>query len=243
MADRIIIEDLAVSLADQERRFTINVSALEMHAGEVVGLSGASGTGKTMLLEMLGLLRCPDSGKYQLETGNKSINLKDLWQSSRLRTADIRALHFGFVPQSGGLIPFLSAAENIALSQRIAKRIDKDWSDNLVERLNLGDVLNMNPGALSIGQRQRVAIARALAHFPTFVIADEPTAALDPEAAETAMSLLIDSAVSGGAGVLISSHDHQLLNRFPMFRLALELTNSPGDRDVRSSLFAFESFD
>jgi putative ABC transport system ATP-binding protein len=83
-----------------------------------------------------------------------------------------------------------------------------------------------------------VAIARALAHRPAFVIADEPTAALDPEAAEAAMGLLIEAAEQGGAAVIVSSHDHGLLDWFAMTRLRLALVPGGADGTVRSVLAA-----
>ena len=92
------------------------------------------------------------------------------------------------------------------------------------------------PRNFSGGQRQRVAVCRALAHRPAFVIADEPTAALDPEAATRAMGLLIDMATIGGAGVIISSHDLNLLDRFDLRRVSLGLVGTPGDNEVVSQL-------
>ena len=120
------------------------------------------------------------------------------------------------------------------LSQRIADHAEPAWGESLLHRLGLADLGALMPAALSIGQRQRVAIARALAHRPSFVIADEPTAALDPEAAENAMSLLLAAARDGGAGVIISSHDHDLLERFDLSRL--DLTLSRNDDGVVSTV-------
>lgn len=214
---------IAVAIADAERRFTLSVPALELRSGEVFGLTGPSGTGKTMLLEVLGLLRRPTRGSYALAEGPGQIDL----MAKDLDAPGIRGQYFGFVPQSGGLLPFLTVAENVALSQKIAGREDLEWASTLLERLGLAELSQLEPSALSIGQRQRVAIARALAHRPAFLIADEPTAALDPEAAQTAMGLLLGAARDGGAGVIISSHDHALLNTFKLRRLALHLETGP----------------
>ena len=238
MPARLTLENLYVSLADGDRGFTLSIPAMALEAGEVVGLTGPSGTGKTMMLEVLGLLRRPGSGSYVLETGDMTLDLASIWDRTDISPPDVRGAHFGFVPQSGGLLPFLTVTENIQISQRIAGRTDEEWQLELTERLGLAEVATLRPPALSIGQRQRVAIARALAHRPSFVIADEPTAALDPEAAETAMGLLIEAATSGGSGVVISSHDLTLLDRFDMKRLALAITSDKGNPSVTSTLAA-----
>ncbi|MEP3783755.1 ATP-binding cassette domain-containing protein [Ascidiaceihabitans sp.] len=237
MPARLILKGVEVSLADRERRFTLSVPDLSIGAGEAVGLTGPSGTGKTLMLELLGLLRRPSSVRaFGISSDRQTLDLASVWTPGAQSPAQVRADMFGFVPQSGGLLPFLSVTENIHLAQSISGREDVAWQDHLVGQLGLGDVRQLRPGSLSIGQRQRVAIARALAHRPAFVIADEPTAALDPGAASTAMGLLIDVAATGGAGVIISSHDLALLDQFPMRRVALELVSAPGAAEARSQL-------
>lgn len=233
----IDIESLAVVASDGDRTFRLEIDRLALGAGEVVGFTGASGTGKTMLLEVLGLLRRPAAGGRFMLSGAEEADVAAMWAAGRARSQApaLRGALFGFVPQTGGLLPFLTVAENIAVSQRIAGRHDAAWLAALEARLGLSGVRDLRPAALSIGQRQRVAIARALAHRPPFLIADEPTAALDPENAAAAMGLLIDAAAEGGAAVMVSSHDHGLLDRFPMRRLRLEAAPG-GDREVRSRL-------
>lgn len=234
------MDQLTVSVSDRERRFNLSVPELSLQSGDVIGLSGPSGSGKTMMLEVLGLLRRPTKcGAFRIDTEPSPIDLTRIWTRGDISPAQIRADLFGFVPQSGGLLPFMTVADNIALSQRISEREDADWVTELTERLRLSDVTGLHPGALSIGQRQRVAIARALAHRPAFVIADEPTAALDPGAAETAMGLMIEVAKSGGAAVIISSHDLTLLDRFAMTRLGLAVS-SDNSGEVESRLGALE---
>lgn len=235
MSSALVIEGMSLSLEDQERRFTLELDSLRLGAGEVIGFSGPSGTGKTMLLEVLGLLRrVGRADAFRLEHDGAQIDLMNPGSRSGPGAAEIRARYFGFVPQSGGLLPFLTVRENIALSQRIVGRPDPARVASLEHQLGLDGVRHQRPKALSIGQRQRVAIARALAHRPTFVIADEPTAALDPENARTAMHLLIDAALTGGAGVIVSSHDLDLLGAFPMRRLVLELAAGGAAGEIRS---------
>ena len=120
MAARLDISDLSVSLADQDQKFTLSVPKLTLASGGIVGLTGSGGTGKTLLLEVLGLLRRPSgNSSYQLKDNGKIVDLTDVWDGGYNRTPETRAAHFGFVPQSGGLLPFLSVSENMERSQKI----------------------------------------------------------------------------------------------------------------------------
>ncbi|WP_158964922.1 ABC transporter ATP-binding protein [Chachezhania sediminis] len=238
-APRLAIADLSVGASDSDRSFRLEINRLEIAAGEVAGIQGASGTGKTMLLEVLGLLRRPDPGStFALTTPGGTVDLAAMWTKPGIRVAApaLRGRHYGFVPQSGGLLPFLSVADNISLSQKIAGRVDADWQADLETLLGIDRLRRLRPDALSIGQRQRVAVARALSHRPDIVIADEPTAALDPENAAGVMELLIRAARGGGAAVAISSHDLDLLDRFAMRRFRLELAPSQDPAHVVSQL-------
>lgn len=247
MAYRLEIEDLSVTLGDTERRFTLQAGAWSISAGEVIGLTGPSGSGKTLLLELLGMLRAPDAGQYHAVplqgSDGPQQDFAAHWKApdAMARCADARARFFGFVPQAGGLLPFLNVIENVAISQQIAGRPDAAWLKALLGELGLDKIAGLRPAALSIGQRQRVAIARALAHRPFCVIADEPTAALDPENAHAAMSLLIDAARAGGTATLLSSHDYPTLSQFPMRRMGLQIISPPSDPNVVSALVPLET--
>jgi putative ABC transport system ATP-binding protein len=246
MAYRLDIDNLTVTLGDAERRFTLQAGQWSIAAGEVIGLTGPSGTGKTLLLELLGMLRAPESGGYRavpLDSDNAEQDFAGHWRAPNAMAlcAEARARFFGFVPQAGGLLPFLTVGENVEISQRIAKRPDPAWCATLLGELGLDRISHLRPAALSIGQRQRVAIARALAHRPFCVIADEPTAALDPENAQAAMGLLIDAARAGGTATLLSSHDYPTLSQFPMRRMGLRITSAPHDPSVVSTVLPLES--
>ncbi|MEM9577290.1 MAG: ATP-binding cassette domain-containing protein [Pseudomonadota bacterium] len=246
MAYCLEIEDLSVTLGDAERRFSLKTGAWSISAGEVIGLTGPSGSGKTLLLELLGMLRAPDAGHYcavPVNGGDRPAqDFATYWTApdAMRRCADARARFFGFVPQAGGLLPFLTVAENVEISQKIAGRENVTWLNTLLGELGLDSISHLRPAALSIGQRQRVAIARALAHRPFCVIADEPTAALDPENAHRAMALLIDAARAGGAATLLSSHDYPTLARFPMRRMGLTITSPVSDPNVISTLMPLD---
>ena len=235
----LAVEALSIDATDGDRSFRLDVDRFSIGVGEVIGISGPSGTGKTMLLEVLGLLRRPSpGGVFELSTSEGTVDVAAMWDGPDVarEAPALRGAHFGFVPQSGGLLPFLTVSENISLSQRVAGCSDPGWQADLERQLGLAKLGKLHPAALSIGQRQRVAIARALAHRPSFVIADEPTAALDPENATRAMSLLIEAARAGNAAVMISSHDLLLLNQFAMRHVRLALAASKDAHSVRSCL-------
>lgn len=225
MRDGLRLENAEIRLADGDRAFVLRIEALSLSSGRAVALTGASGSGKTLLLELLGLLRAPGPGTRYVRIAGAvdETDLAGLWQTGArsVALALARGRLFGFVPQTGGLMPFLSVAENIALPQRIAGRVDPGWRTALIARLGLEDVAGLLPGALSIGQRQRTAIARSLAHRPAFVIADEPTAALDPESADAVLGLFLEMAAEQGCGVILSSHDRDRIGRFGIARLHL----------------------
>lgn len=219
-------------LRDGDREFRLQWNAFDLTGGEPVALTGASGAGKTLLLELLGLLRAPGPGMVYgwSDAGGQAHDLAGLWTRGPRNSAlaEMRGRLFGFVPQTGGLMPFLSVAENVALPQRINDCMDADWCATLIDRLGLATVAALRPAALSIGQRQRTAVARALAHRPPFVIADEPTGALDPESADTVLELLLETARDQGCGVILSSHDLDRIARFGIPRLALSVETGVG---------------
>ena len=236
MAQGLNIRDGHIALQDGDRSFRLEIDSLTLVPGQAVALTGASGSGKTLMLELLGLLRAPGAGtRYDW---GAQVDLAALWRKGPRNgaLAARRGAMFGFVPQSGGLLPFLTVRENIHLPQRLNHCEDAGWVATLIDRLGLEDVAQLHPAALSIGQRQRTAIARALAHRPPFVIADEPTAALDPDTADTVLQLLLDMASGQGCGVILSSHDAPRITRFGIPRLTL--ASKVKGRDVTSRLQA-----
>ncbi len=164
-------------------RFELRVPFLSAKPGEFTAVVGPSGCGKSTLLDMLGLVLQPTNAKEFLfcpgKKGGKPINISALSES---KLADIRKSSIGYVLQTGGLLPFLNVRDNITLPcklNRLTGQAHHKEVLQLVERLGITDQLSKKPQHLSGGQRQRVAIARALAFKPPFVLADEPTAAVD----------------------------------------------------------------
>lgn len=200
--------NLVSELAQPGRFFRFELRNLDVAPGDICVIAGPSGSGKTLLLETLGLLLRPKSGECRIRDPRcGEIDIRALWDGPAKLLSHARGRAYGFVPQSGGLVPFLTARENVALSQDAAERRDADFLEFLIHRLGLSDVAEAKPGQLSIGQRQRVAIGRALAHRPALVIADEPTSALDAALRETVYAALLEVANETETSVVMSSHD------------------------------------
>ncbi|MFJ2257326.1 ABC transporter ATP-binding protein [Streptomyces sp. NPDC087844] len=176
--------------------------------GELVALKGRSGSGKTTLLNVVGGLDEPDGGRITVD----GLDLSGLGENGLL---ELRRDRIGFVFQSFGLIPILTAAENVGVPMRL-RRTDPREREERVELLlslvGLADQAAQRPGELSGGQQQRVAIARALANSPALLIADEPTGQLDAETGIGVMELLRAVVHSEQVTALVATHDAALLD-------------------------------
>ncbi|MFF5937321.1 ABC transporter ATP-binding protein [Streptomyces sp. NPDC012508] len=181
--------------------------SFDVHRGELVALKGRSGSGKTTLLNLVGGLDTPDGGRITID----GTDLADLGEDGLL---ELRRDRIGFIFQSFGLIPILSAAENVGVPLRLRKADPKEREERvalLLALVGLADHAAQRPGELSGGQQQRVAIARALANRPALLIADEPTGQLDAETGLAVMELLRAVVRSEGVTALVATHDAQLL--------------------------------
>ncbi|MEI6559607.1 MAG: ABC transporter ATP-binding protein [Rhodospirillaceae bacterium] len=189
--------------------FRLLVPELEIAEGETLVVMGESGSGKSTLLDMLALLAPPTACRRFLfgESGGM-VDLGAAWAAGhRGRLAALRAAAMGYVLQTGGLLPSLSVGENILLSRRLLGLAGAGPVPELAARLGIGALMARRPEQLSIGQRQRVAVVRALAHQPGLVLADEPTAALDPARAAGLAGLLAGVAAEIGAALVVVCHD------------------------------------
>ncbi len=181
--------------------------SFEVPRGELVALKGRSGSGKTTLLNLLGGLDQPDEGSVTVD-GTQVVGLGEEG------LLELRRDRIGFIFQSFGLIPILSAAENVGVPMRLKKVAPREREERvalLLSLVGLGDHAAQRPGELSGGQQQRVAIARALANRPALLIADEPTGQLDAETGLAVMELLRAVVRSEGVTALVATHDTQLL--------------------------------
>jgi putative ABC transport system ATP-binding protein len=199
-----------------DNAFELQVPEFAVARGELLAVTGRSGSGKSTLLEVLGLILHPQSsGGFTLCLDGIVHDLMALWQrNAQDALAALRARAFGFVLQTGGLLPFLSVRDNIALPRRLlGLPLDDELVRELPQALGIAALLGKMPAELSIGERQRVAIARALAHHPELLLADEPTAALDPEHAQRVFELLIRLVQRFGMSAIVVTHDWDLVQQ------------------------------
>jgi lipoprotein-releasing system ATP-binding protein len=179
---------------------------LDVYPGEMIGLIGPSGSGKSSLLHAAGLLEHPDAGEIFIEGRDCS----KLWEGQRTR---VRLGSIGFVYQFHHLLPEFSALDNVAMPLRIAgksRSAARERAEELLTRLGLAERLHHQPAQMSGGEQQRVAIARALANAPRIVLADEPTGNLDPTTSQAVFQNLFDLCRSQGVAALIATHNMEL---------------------------------
>jgi putative ABC transport system ATP-binding protein len=176
--------------------------------GELVAIRGRSGAGKTTLLNLIGGLDRPTAGSVRV-AGH------DVTAAGEQELLSLRRGTIGFVFQSFGLIPILSAAENVGVPLRLAKVPPAERDERvsmLLEMVGLGGHAAQRPYELSGGQQQRVAVARALANDPQLLIADEPTGQLDSETGRSIMDLLRALVRARGMTALVATHDASLID-------------------------------
>ncbi|MDX6759613.1 MULTISPECIES: ABC transporter ATP-binding protein [Streptomyces] len=181
--------------------------SFEVRRGELTALKGRSGSGKTTLLNLVGGLDTPTSGRI-------SVDGTDLAALGEPDLLALRRDRIGFVFQSFGLIPVLTAAENVGVPMRLRRmpaREREERARTLLALVGLADHAEQRPGELSGGQQQRVAVARALANEPDLIIADEPTGQLDSETGRSIMELLRAVVRSESVTVLVATHDPNLI--------------------------------
>jgi putative ABC transport system ATP-binding protein len=176
--------------------------------GELVTVRGRSGAGKTTLLNLIGGLDRPTAGRVVVAGTDVTAAGEQELLALRLNTV-------GFVFQSFGLIPILSAAENVGVPMRLARVPTAEREEKvavLLEMVGLGAHAKQRPYELSGGQQQRVAVARALANDPQLLIADEPTGQLDSETGRSILDLLAAVVRARGMTAVIATHDKSLVN-------------------------------
>lgn len=190
---------------------------LEIQSGEFVALLGASGSGKSSLLNLIAGLDSPTSG--QVVSGGK-----DLARLSRQELAKYRRYTVGMVFQSFNLIPSMTVLENVELPLRFAE-VERSQraalARNALERVGLGGRISHRPIELSGGEQQRVALARALVNQPSILLADEPTGNLDSHTGTEVMELIRNLNISSGTTVVLVTHEQAIAERYAARMISL----------------------
>jgi len=182
--------------------------SIRVDRGELVAVRGRSGSGKTTLLSLIGALDLPTSGTV-------SVGTQPLSSMAERDLVTFRRRTIGFIFQAFGLLPILSAAENVEIPLRLVgtdPRIRDERVADLLEMVGLGDRVNHRPHELSGGEQQRVAIARALANRPQLLLADEPTGQLDSQTGHGIMALIRSIVRGEGTTAVVATHDPALID-------------------------------
>lgn len=209
MTTELSFTDVTLTFPDGKDRVTaVNNVSFTLKPGELIAITGPSGSGKSSLLALAATLITPDSGSIMLGD-------TELAHLSGKQAAECRRNRIGIVFQQSNLIPSLTALEQLEMMrhlgppwhQKTQRKKVRSRGMELLERLDLGDCADRRVGALSGGQRQRVNIARALMNSPELLVVDEPTSALDSQRSRIVMELLLDLVRSENVGTLLVTHD------------------------------------
>ena len=186
----------------------LGIEYYELKQGEQAALVGSSGGGKTTLLNVISGILTPDSGKVIVD----GRDIAGFHEVSRDR---FRAAKIGFVFQTFNLLPAFTALENVLLGMSFSGRpVNKPFAISLLERVGLGGRLNHLPGRMSVGEQQRVSVARSMANKPSLLLADEPTANVDPANQDLILNLIKDTCKEHNVTLLMVTHAMEVANTF-----------------------------
>jgi putative ABC transport system ATP-binding protein len=231
------IRDLLKVRKSEGSEFRLVVPQLTIAEGEKIALVGPSGCGKSTLLDILAMVLSPTKvNVFEFKPkGLYSTNVASVWDRKKLnRLSELRKRHMGYILQMGGLLPYISVRDNINMSCRLLSIKGRPVIEPLAIKLGIHGQLGKLPGLLSVGERQRVAIARALAHRPSIVIADEPTASLDPITAQRLMHVLMELTDELALTVIIASHDNQLIEHLGLRKIEHYFNNYHNESIIES---------
>lgn len=190
------------------RLSVLNIAQFQLSTGEQVALVGSSGGGKTTLLNVIAGITTADAGSIKIG-GVETFGRPEPWRDR------FRAERIGYVFQTFHLLPAFTALENVLLGMSFrGKRADRGFAVKLLERVGLGHRLHHRPAHLSVGEQQRVSVARALANTPQLLLADEPTANVDPANQQNILDLLRDSCRDHKVSLLLVTHASEVAAQF-----------------------------
>ena len=224
-----------VTLPDGEDLHILRGVNLDVAAGEHVSIVGRSGTGKSTMLNIIGLLDAPTSGTYELD----GVDTTRLGEGRRAR---MRGEDFGFVFQQFNVFAARTAAENVEVPLLYASGAQllcrRSIALDMLERVGLADRADSHPGEMSGGEQQRIAIARALVRRPRVILADEPTGALDPDTGRAVMTLLEEVARESDSALIVITHDMAVAARasraYELYDGVLHEVTDPGTLTQRA---------
>lgn len=186
----------------------LNISHFSMARGEQAALVGSSGGGKTTLLNVISGILPADSGRIEVDG-------TDISRFPEVTRDRFRAAKIGFVFQTFNLLPAFTALENVTLGMTFTDRgVDQDFAKDLLNRVGLGKRLHHIPQRMSVGEQQRVSVARSLANRPALLLADEPTANVDPANQELILNLIRDTCSEHNVTLLMVTHAMEVANTF-----------------------------
>ena len=206
----LLLENIRKSYPEPDggRLPVLEIERFEMARGEQLALVGASGGGKTTLLNVISGITTPDSGRVVID----DTLVSKMPEAVRDR---FRAERIGFVYQTFNLLPAFTALENVLLGMSFSRgRVDRDRALELLESVGLTNRLNHRPGQLSVGEQQRVAVARALSNRPSLLLADEPTANVDLANQQTILDLIRTACTTDSVALLLVTHSVDVAQQF-----------------------------
>jgi putative ABC transport system ATP-binding protein len=205
-----IVECIDIKKSYQQGKVQVNALngiSISVAESDFVALAGPSGSGKTTMLNIIGGLDSPDSGRVK-------VNGRTLNEMSQSELATMRLKRIGFVFQAYNLVPVLSALENVEfvmLLQGVPATERRDRAEAILDDVGLKDMYHRRPSELSGGQQQRVAVARSIVAHPSIVLADEPTANLDSKTGEDLLILMKEMNEKRGVTFIFSTHDKMVM--------------------------------
>ena len=206
----LLLENLEKSYVEGDGQIlqVLDIPRFEVAAGEQLAIVGRSGCGKTTLLHVIAGIARADSGKVLVD----GIDLTSLSEAARDR---VRAAKIGYVFQTFNLMPGFTALENVLLGMTFSRqKRSESRARELLQRVGLGARLKHRPNQLSVGEQQRVAVARALANHPRLLLADEPTANVDPKNQQAIVDLIRSTCRHEGVALIMVTHAMEIADQF-----------------------------